>query len=156
MNMDTSSARTDALAFLKINTAGVLASVGSDGKPHASAVFYVGDEGFNIYFLTKLNSRKYKAIQENPAVAFTIGRLDVPQTLQIEGMASELQSDDAKAAHIPDLMKTLTENNPRYIPLVKMDSEAVLMWIEPKWVRWENFALPGVGNENVFTEIPLS
>lgn len=156
MNMDVSSARTDALAFLKTHTAGVLASVGIDSRPHASAVFYVSDESFNIYFLTKLNSRKYKAIQENPAVAFTIGRLDVPRTLQIEGMASELQSTDAKTAHVPDLMKTLTENNPLYVPLMKIDSEPVLMWIEPKWVRWGDFSAPGIGNESIFTEIPLS
>ena len=156
MDMDDGAKRTDALNFLKAHTAGVLATVSREGKPHASAVYYVADDNFNIYFLNKLNSRKYLAIQANPRVAFTVGRLDVPQTLQIEGVASELHTDEEKNLHGPDLMRTLMENNPVYIPLAKMDSEVVMMWIQPKWVRWGDFSAPGLGNKQVFTEIPLT
>ncbi len=157
MTEEITAARTEALSFLKTHTAGVLASISRDDKPHASAVYYVADDSFNIYFLTKLNSRKYAAIQAHPDVAFTVGRLDVPQTLQIEGVAIELRSEEEKAAHGPDLMKALVDNNPVYIPIAKMDdSEVVIMWLQPKWVRWGDFSAHGLGNKNVFTEIPLN
>lgn len=155
MAKDPATARAEALTFLKSQSAGVLATVASDGKPHASAVFYVADDNFNLYFLTKLHSRKYEAMQAQPSVAFTIGRLDVPQTLQIEGMAVELRDDQEKGAHVPDLIETLEKNNPHYIPVAKMDSDMVIMWIQPKWVRWGDFSAPGIGNEAVFTEIPV-
>lgn len=154
MVKDIAAARKDALRFLKEYHAGVVASVSKEGAPHASAVYYVADDSFNIYFLTKLNSRKYAAIQAHPSVAFTIGRLDVPQTLQIEGVAIELRHEEEKAAHVPDLMRTLMANNPVYIPIAKMDSEVVIMWLQPKWIRWGDFSAPGLGNEQVFTEIP--
>lgn len=156
MTNDVETARRDALDFLKKHTAGVLATVSNDGKPHASAVFYTVDDSFNIYFLTKIDSRKYAAMRAHPQVAFAVGRLDVPQTLQIEGVATELRSDEEKAAHVPALMKTLTENNPMYIPLAKMDSEVVIIWIQPKWIRWGDFSAPGLGNKQVFTELPIA
>jgi nitroimidazol reductase NimA-like FMN-containing flavoprotein (pyridoxamine 5'-phosphate oxidase superfamily) len=156
MAHDTDVARAAALDFLKKHTAGVLASVSRDYKPHASVVYYVADDNFNIYFFTKRNSRKFDAISAHPQVAFTIGRLDVPQTLQIEGVASELRGEEDKAAHIADLMKKLAETNQLYVPIAKMESEVVLMWLEPKWIRWGDFSVPGIRNENLFTEIPMN
>jgi nitroimidazol reductase NimA-like FMN-containing flavoprotein (pyridoxamine 5'-phosphate oxidase superfamily) len=153
--MDVDTARKSALEFIKGHHAGVIATAGHDNQPHASAVYYVADEHFNVYFLTKVNSRKYNAIQAHPQVAFTIGRLDVPQTLQIEGVASELRSDEAKQAHIPDLMDMLEKTNPYYVPIAKMDSEVVLIWIQPKWIRWGDFAVEGIGDDQLFTEIPV-
>ncbi len=156
MQKDMVALRASALEFLKSHTAGVIATVAKDYTPHASAVFYVADDQFNVYFLTKVGSRKHAAISAHPQAAFTVGRLDIPQTLQIEGMASEIQSDEEKAQYVPELMKTLMENNPHYIPVAKMDSAVVLMWLRPTWVRWADFSALGAGNEAVFTEIPLS
>ena len=39
----------EARAFLQSHTAGILATVSSDGKPHASAVYYVADDNFNSW-----------------------------------------------------------------------------------------------------------
>lgn len=156
MEKDIVALRTRALEFLKGHTAGVIATVSNENTAHASAVFYVADDAFNVYFLTTIDSRKRAAIGAHPQVAFTVGRLDVPQTLQIEGMASEIQSDNEKAQLVPELMKTLMENNPKYIPVAKMDSTVVLMWLRPTWVRWGDFSTDGAGNDAVFTEIPLS
>jgi hypothetical protein len=37
-----------------------------------------------------------------------------------------------------------------------MDSEVVLMWLQPKWIRWGDFSTMAVGNKNLFTEIPVN
>ena len=156
MEKDMVALRASALDFLKAHDAGVLATVSPDGNPHASIVYYVADDLFNIYFLTKLGSRKYTGILSHPVVAFTIGRQDVPQTLQIEGVAVELTNDDEKRPHVAELMDTLSNNNPLYIPIAKMDSEVVIMWIQPKWIRWADFSTHGIGNDAMFTEIPVT
>ncbi len=151
---DQQEARRAALAFLKAHTAGVIATVASDGKPHASAVYYVSDDNFSIYFLTLRTSRKYAAIQANPWSAFVVGTQDVPQTLQIEGPAVELKTDEEKQAHITDLVKVLTSNSTYYAPITKLSpAETVIMWLEAKWVRWGDYASPLQGTENVLTEI---
>lgn len=152
-----SDKKSEALMFLKAHNTGVLATVGEGGKPHASIVHYVTDENFNIYFLTLFASRKFGAIRGNPAVAFTVGSFEVPQTLQIEGVASEITNDEEKKAHITELMKVLTSNKKYYAPLTKLNpSEIVMMWIQPKWVRWGDYASVESGDEKVFAEIPLS
>jgi len=155
--MDDTSARSEALAFLKSHSAGVLATASLEGQPHASAVYYVCDDAFDIYFLTLLSSRKRAAIGANPRVAFTVGSQDVPQTLQIEGMASEMQHEDDLSAHVADLVKVLTSNSTYYAPITKLDpSTVVLMHIKPTWIRWADYTSPVNGSKNVFTEIPLA
>lgn len=153
----TSDKKTEAQAFLKAHNVGMLATVGADGKPHASIVHYVSDEHFNLYFLTLFASRKFEAMRANPAVAFTIGAREIPQTIQIEGMASELTHKEEKQEHITELMNVLTSNSAYYAPLMKLDpSEIVMMWIKPSWVRWSDYASLESGNDKVFTEIPIS
>ena len=76
--------RAEALAFLRSHNTGVLATCGKDGEPHASAIFYVADEKFNIHFLTLFNSRKYKALKEN----FNAKKLG---TTKVKGKNEELQ-----------------------------------------------------------------
>jgi nitroimidazol reductase NimA-like FMN-containing flavoprotein (pyridoxamine 5'-phosphate oxidase superfamily) len=150
--------REEALSFLQEHATGVLATCGTDNQPHASAIFYVADENFNIHFLTLLNSRKYKAMKENPRVAFTAGTMDVPQTIQIEGVAEEILHEREKNEQAAKLIDLLMEHSKRYYaPLIKMDrSEIVLTWIQPKWIRWADYsAMDKTGTENVWTEIPI-
>src|ERR1035437_9503419 len=91
------NARKDALAFLKRHKTGVLATTPSENQVHASMIYYVADEKFNIYFLTQTNSRKFKALEAHPQVAFTVSAMETPQTLQIEGMAIDMSLDTEAA-----------------------------------------------------------
>jgi nitroimidazol reductase NimA-like FMN-containing flavoprotein (pyridoxamine 5'-phosphate oxidase superfamily) len=155
--MDVAAARAEALAFLKNHTAGVLATVSGENQPRASAVYYACDDTFNIYFLTLLDSRKFAAIKANPKVAFTIGTFDVPQTLQMEGMATEVQREDESSPHIAELAKVLTSNSTYYAPIARLNTATpALIWIRPTWIRWGNFASPESGSKNILIEIPVS
>ncbi len=151
-----SSIRSEALAFAQSHTAGVLATVTHDNYPHASVVYYVIDDAFNMYFLTKRDSRKFSAIMARPQVAFAVGRQDIPQTLQIEGVASEVTSSEEQNMRVPELMNILSAQRPGMVPAGKMDGELALMWVQPKWIRWGDFSKPGIGNDNLFFDIPLA
>lgn len=151
---DKETKRVVALQFLKSHTAGVLASVGRDGKPHASVVYYTSDDQFSIYFITLASSRKYEALTANPWAAFVVGTLDMPQTLQIEGPVVELRRNEDMRAKLPELLERLTSNAKYFAPITKMDpASIVVMWMEAKWIRWADYAQPLSGNENVFTEL---
>lgn len=152
-----SDARTSALAFLKGHQAGVLSTVTADGKPHGSAIYYVADDNFNVYFVTLKTSRKFANLQAHPAVALTVGRQDVPETIQIEGVASALQHSEEIGAHAADLMKALTSNSRYYAPITKLDNDATaIIWIQPKSVRWADYTTNESGTENVMHDIPLT
>ena len=148
--------RTDALAFLKRNRTGILATAGHDNIPHASAIHYSADDDFNVYFLTLSSSRKYHALAAHPQVAFTVIREDVPQTIQIEGMAKDISLDASAEGTVARIVETLNKNPFFAAPISKLDAEnPAVIWIRPTWIRWADYAFGKDGTDNVFKEIPV-
>lgn len=154
MDTELTMARADALAFLKRHKVGVVATFAGEYQPHASMVYYTADDDFNIYFLTLMSTRKYKALQAHPQVAFTVSTPDVPQTLQIEGMATDISLDKEAEKKKEELFAVLNSNPWFYPPASKLDpAESVVVWIRPTWIRWADFAFAETGH--VFKEIPV-
>lgn len=157
MEQTLENARKDALSFLKHHKVGVLATVSGQGEAHASMVNYVADDQFNVYIITLINSRKFKAIEAHPQVAFTIASHNVPQTLQMEGMAMDISLDEEAAKKKAELMDSLNSNPWFYGPISKLDpDDTVIVWIKPTWVRWADYAFAPVGTDHVLKEIPLN
>lgn len=156
MDTELTRARQDALAFLKKHKTGVLATVAGDYHIHASMVHYTSDDDFNLYLLTQANSRKYEALQQHPQVAFTVSSSSIPQTLQIEGMATDITLDEEESRKKEALLKVLNSNPNFYAPITKLDQvETVLVWIRPTWIRWADYAFEESGNQHIFKEIPV-
>ena len=156
MKDDMRKSRVDALAFLKRNRIGILATAGHDNVPHASAVHYVADDEFNVYFITLPSSRKYKALNAHPQVAFTVIREDAPQTIQIEGMAKDITHDRETAAKKKMISEALNANPFFFAPITKLDlEELAIIWLRPTWIRWADYAFAQYGTNRVFKEIPV-
>ncbi len=157
LDMDEERARKDALAFLLRHKTGVLATVTEEGEPHASMVYYTADQDFNVYFLTLVSTRKFRALQMQPRVAFTVSSLEVPQTLQIEGNAMDI-SLDVEASVKKDELLTMLNANPWFpAPITRLDpAMEVVVWIRPLWVRWADYAFAEKGTDHVFKTISLT
>ncbi len=156
MDTDLDRARQDALAFLKHRNTGVLATSEREFQIHASAVHYTCDDEFNVYILTLANSRKFKALSAHPQVAFTIFAPDMPQTLQMEGMAMDISLDEEAGKEKDRLFAVLDKNQWFQAPITKLDpAEMVVVWIRPTWVRWADYAFEASGNKNIFKEISI-
>ncbi len=156
MDNDTDRAHADALVFLKRHKVGVLATSSGRDAVHASTVYYVADDSFNVYLLTLATSRKFKAVKEHPQVAFTVSVPDIPQTIQIEGTAVDISLDEEAAKKKQELFEVLNSNEWFYGPIEKLDlAETVVVWIRPAWVRWADYAFQESGSEHVLKEIPL-
>ncbi len=154
--MDEQSTRKDALAFLKRHTTGVIATAGHDNIPHVSAIHYSADDDFNIYFLTLPSSRKYQALSAHPQVAFTTIRDDVPQTIQIEGMAKDISNALEMQEKKDKVLEALNANPFFFPPISKLDPEKpAVIWLRPTWIRWADYAFAQHGTDHVFKEIPV-
>ncbi len=146
--------RDTALAFLKANDAGVLATVSPEGKPHARLVYYTSDESFNIYFITLASTRKVADIGANPQVAFTVSTVETPQALQLEGIATDLTDTATNDPLIVAFIQKLIPKKPYGIPLEHLDAAVIRIFkITPDWVRFGDFTY-GDGTDRVLTEIP--
>ena len=149
-------ARADALAFLKRHKTCVLATVSAEGEAHASMIYYTADDAFNVFFLTLMNSRKYAGITAHPQVAFTISTPETPQTLQIEGMATDISLDREVGKRKDAILEVLHSNDFFSPPIFKLDpAMSVVVWIKPKWIRWADYAFAKEGTDHVFKQIPI-
>lgn len=156
METDSAQTRATALAFLLSHKTGVLGTLSLEGDVHASVVYYTADENFNVYVLTLANSRKFKAAQAHPQVAFTVATSDTPQTLQLEGVAMDISLDEEGTKKKEELFKVLNSNPWFYGPITKLDpADTVVIWIRPTWIRWSDYAFAQDGNEHIFQEIPI-
>lgn len=157
MDEATEQARKDALAFLKRQKTGVLATVSESGEAHASMVYYSADDNFNVYFLTLANTRKYTNITAHPQVAFVVATPEVPQTVQLEGVAMDISLDQEAGKKKEELFKVLNSNPWFYEPIAKLDpADTIVVWLRPLWLRWADYAFAESGSAHVFKEIPLS
>jgi uncharacterized pyridoxamine 5'-phosphate oxidase family protein len=116
--------------FLRQHPMGILSTVADDGTPWGSAIYYVCDEHFKFYFVTRVETFKYDNIDKNPLAALTVADNESQTTVQVTGSVTRLAVKDymdivfGKLAHIrpkddatwaPPLEK-LHDGN--YMPLV--------------------------------------
>lgn len=149
-------ARKSAAAFLLRYNVGVIATAGQEHQVHASTVYYVADKDMNIYFLTSPESRKFAALRAHPQVAFVVSTPQVPQTLQIEGMAMDMTLEHGAQEKKEELLQVLEANKEFYPPLSKLNPTSVaVVWVRPTWVRWADYAFEEAGAQHVLKEFTI-
>ncbi len=67
---------------------GILSTVSDNGTPWGSAVYYIADEDFNFYFVTRAETLKYQNIDNTALAALTIADSDSQTTVQLTGKIS--------------------------------------------------------------------
>jgi len=72
---------------------GILSTVGADGMPWGAAVYYVTDEDFNFYFVTRAESFKYQNLDKNPVAALTVADSETQTTVQTSGKILRLSPE---------------------------------------------------------------
>lgn len=151
----TDQRKEAALAFLKEHSLGVLATVSAAGEPRARTVYYSADDTFDIFFLTLAGTRKTDDIASNPHAAFVVSAEEVPQTLQIEGIVSDLTDTAVIDPAVMSLARTLMARGSHFSPLTHFDTEKIRFYrLSPTWVRWGDFTA-GESTDEVLSVIPL-
>ena len=73
---------------------GILSTVGQAGEPWGAAVYFVADENFRFYFVTRTGTRKYHDIEESGQAALTIADADTQTTVQVHGAITKVPLED--------------------------------------------------------------
>ncbi len=92
---DKNKIRQEALAFVKQNLVAVVATSYND-IPHAAATYYLVDDDFNFYFLTKNNTSKYLNAAVNDSAAIVVGTGPKHATVQARGNMDILVGDESQ------------------------------------------------------------
>ena len=133
--------KKEVLKFLTDQKVGVVSTI-SENRPNGAYIYYIVDENLDIYFTTVVSTRKHKNIALNVNVAFTVGTIKPPKTVQIEGLAEVVTDENTLKALTALYANIVTENNHYPVPLTKLDwQQGVVMYrIRPTWLKWSNFA----------------
>lgn len=102
--------------FLRQHTMGVLSTVSQDGKPWGAAIYYVADENFNFYFVTRTETAKYQNLDSNPHAALTVADPATRTTVQAAGAISRVPVEDYMDIVFHKLADIRPKNDPHWSP----------------------------------------
>lgn len=131
MYMGTSEIKKKILEHMSKQKLTVISTIHADqSAPESACIGFTETENLEIVFGTSNQSRKYKNIQSNPNVAFVIGWTFGQPTVQYEGMARELTSEEAEGHSTVMAIKNKQSEKFRNRP----DQRYFL--VTPKWIRY--------------------
>ena len=114
-----------------------LATTTQKGEPLTHPIAYV-NKGATLYFSTGTHTRKYKNIQENPNVAYSVydptEHLDEVISVQMEGEAT-LVTDREETKEIMEMLK---QKFPFMADMTK-DPDSIVIKISPKLCHFTDY-----------------
>ena len=130
-----------AYEFLGSHELLTLATASTDGKPHATPIFYVSDRA-TLHFALAANSTAARNLADNPRASIGIGDAPDPgqswedaKGVQIDGKVVRLDGDDASAA--------AEQFRSRYPHLGDAVTAGPFYRLDPEDVRYVHNDIPG-------------
>lgn len=155
--MPFSKTKEDLLQFLDSHYVAVLSTVKEGNLPHASTIYFYADKECNFYFLTRDMTKKFYNIRYNGHVSLVISDKDTLESVQIEGIAVEVNYSQEYASQVKELTEKLKRNGYSWeqIPLNHItDGYYVFIKITPHSIKWLDYKDWGqtLQYEQVFSE----
>jgi general stress protein 26 len=127
--------------FLKHHPMGVLSTADSEGKPWGAAIYYVADEDFNFYFVTRVETFKYHNLDKNPVAALTIADADSQTTVQARGNIYKVPVKDYMDIVFTKLAKIGPKDDPHWAPpLSKIQAGNYMpLFLTPTKLQYANY-----------------
>jgi len=141
MNEDTKHSNQKVHSFLRQHHMGILSTVNAEGAPWGSAVFYIADEDFKFYFVTRAGTLKYKNFEQSALAAITIANNESQTTVQASGTLSKVPLKDYGEVIFGKLMDARPQDDEHWIPpLTKIhEGDYVPLCLTPSKLQYANF-----------------
>lgn len=91
MSAPNGSVRHTVYDFLNTHRAATLATVNAAGDPDSATVYYVADKRLRLYFMTRVNSRKFRNLAAHPRVSMVVTDESQLVTVQLTGTAKRVE-----------------------------------------------------------------
>lgn len=130
--------------FMLKNRAAALATADNKGIPHVVIVYCIVKEDFSLYFSTRVESRKYTNLIDNPVASMAFYDEKSLDTIQLTGSVERI-NDLKKEQDILYQLLTLRYREPNWpVPPVKLfergaTNELAIMKLTPTEMTYANF-----------------
>ncbi len=120
MSSANPTVQSTAHKFLSAHRSATLATVNEKKKPDAATVFYIVDEDLTIYFMTRIESRKFHNLEKQTIVSMVITDEVTMETIQLTGAAERIENSKEESEALTKLW-TADYKNPNWPgPAVKL------------------------------------
>lgn len=129
--------------FLKNHPMGVLSTVSEKSKPWGAAIYFVTDENFNFFFVTREKTQKFKNIEARPIVAITVADPETQTTVQASGTISKVPSKEIIDIVFKKLASIKPKGDINWIPpVIKVhQGDWMILQISPDYVQFADYKL---------------
>lgn len=151
---DNNQAYSKILTYIDYNPLATLGTLNLDGSPHGAVVYTCADDHRRVvYFLTKVETHKYKNLIARDHVSLTIVNPAENSTLQADGRAfvvRDAQIIDMVTKKITRAHASAAEWLP---PIAKLHAGAyVIVGVEIWHARLAQFKGMAIGDQHIFTQ----
>lgn len=132
----------DAINFLKGHNLATFSSVDKNGIVHGAIVYYMVDENYFIYILTKSSTTKGRNIFANSQVALTIHETGTQQTLQLQGTGNVETDTPTKKTVFDFVVKQRLYRDKKLLPpIAKIDAGSyMVIKISPTNLKYNDYS----------------
>jgi uncharacterized pyridoxamine 5'-phosphate oxidase family protein len=156
MNNDNPESKKSAYKFITNNRAAALATVSKAGVPHVVSIYCVVHEDLSIYFMTRVEGRKFTNLTYQPKVAMAFTDEKGLKTIQLTGAAERVNSLKLEQTIWHDLMRfrlPWAEQGP--VPAIQLfergaTNELAIIKVMPYEMTFANFEKMANGRYNPF------
>ncbi len=141
--------------YIDHNPIATIGTINLDGTPHGAIVYICADDRrHTVYFLTKMDTQKYKNLSTRDMVSITIANPSENSTLQANGRAVTIRDGGI----IDMVTKKITRAHasaPEWLPpIAKLHAGAyVIVGVEIWHARIAHFKGMSIGDEHIFTRV---
>lgn len=159
--MDTTikARRRIALDFLSSHRIATLATIDKDNKPDAATIYYLVDKDFILYFLTRIESRKYYNLQLKSLVSMVVSDENTMETIQLRGTAERIEDFGEEGEALEKLWRAGLKDPSWPGPAVKLyetrnSTELAAVKVKPQHMTYAKFdGEEMLGNKSFFQKI---
>lgn len=139
--MREGTSKEQVLNFLKQNPNGVLATASAQGMPWSSSIYFVTDDDFNFFFITRKKTGKFNNIEENPNVAITVTDHSAQRTVQVSGKVSRVPTKDIVDVVMKKLSHVKPHGDNKWVPpIVKVHGgDYMVLKITPNFLQYADY-----------------
>jgi general stress protein 26 len=112
----TQAEKKKIVEFLQGHPVGVLATVGADGNPHASTIYFGVDDDLRVTFTTKHDTYKYENITRHDTVMLVVFEAESQSSVQISGHAVEVKTSEEQQAVYHDTLRAAKKTGEDVVP----------------------------------------
>lgn len=141
--------------FLQKNPVGVLATTNPDHTPHAAVIYFSTKDDFEIVFVTKTKTQKYRNLKNHLHATLVSFDTFSQTTVQVTGKAKETTDPSERQSMIAILERLSKNANQSHIPpITKFEAgDYSVFSLKPSMIRMGVFMRPDAGGYDIFETI---